>query len=52
MRSNILSGANSNLILQCVHIGVSQKSLWHSPHEYLVEHVSTKVIKILLGYYK
>lgn len=49
--SNILSGANSALIQQCVHIVVSQKFLWQPPQEYLVENVSTKVIKILLGYY-
>jgi UDP-N-acetylglucosamine 2-epimerase (non-hydrolysing) len=49
--SNILSGANCELILQCVHIVVSQKPLWHPPQEYLVENASTKVIKILLGYH-
>jgi UDP-N-acetylglucosamine 2-epimerase (non-hydrolysing) len=49
--SNILSGANCDVILQCVHIVVSQKPFWHPPQEYLVENASTKVIKILLGYH-
>jgi UDP-N-acetylglucosamine 2-epimerase (non-hydrolysing) len=49
--SNILSGANSSLIMQCVRIVLNQKSLWHPPQEYLVENASTKVTKIVLGYY-
>jgi UDP-N-acetylglucosamine 2-epimerase (non-hydrolysing) len=49
--SNILSGSNSNLIMQCVRIVLGQKSHWHPPQEYLVENVSAKVVKILLGYH-
>jgi UDP-N-acetylglucosamine 2-epimerase (non-hydrolysing) len=49
--SNILSSADSSLIMQCVRIVLGEKSLWHPPHEYLVENTSIKVAKILLGYH-
>jgi hypothetical protein len=37
--------------MQCVRIVLNQKSLWRPPQEYLVENASTKVTKIVLGYY-
>ena len=49
--SNILSGANTSLIMHCVRVVLSEKSLWHPPQEYLVENTSTKVAKIVLGYH-
>lgn len=47
--SNILSGANPETILQCVRIVLDQETKWNVPPEYLVDHVSDTVIKILLG---
>jgi len=48
--SNMLSGADPEMILQCVCTVVDQKSKWTIPSEYLSEHVSNTVLKILLGY--
>jgi UDP-N-acetylglucosamine 2-epimerase (non-hydrolysing) len=48
--SNILSGADTETILRCVRVVLSQKSQWTAPREYLEEHVSDTVVKILLGY--
>jgi UDP-N-acetylglucosamine 2-epimerase (non-hydrolysing) len=48
--SNMLSGADPDTILQCVRTVLSQKCHWTIPQEYLAEHVSNTVIKILLGF--
>ena len=48
--SNMLSGADPEMILQCVHIVLDQKSLWTVPPEYQAENVSNTVVKIVLGY--
>ncbi|MBD2178839.1 UDP-N-acetylglucosamine 2-epimerase (non-hydrolyzing) [Pseudanabaena sp. FACHB-1998] len=48
--SNILSGAEPETIERSVKIVLSEPSNWAIPPEYLVESVSNKVIKILLGY--
>ena len=48
--SNMLSGAEPEMILHCVRTVLSQKSAWIIPHEYLIEHVSDTVIKIVFGY--
>lgn len=48
--SNMLSGANPERILQCVATVLDRKNGWAVPREYLVEHVSETVCKILLGY--
>lgn len=48
--SNMLSGADPEMILQCVHVVLNQKCSYTVPPEYLVEHVSNTVAKILLGY--
>ena len=48
--SNMLSGAEPETILRCVRTVLDQRSEWRVPPEYLVEHVSGTVIKILLGY--
>jgi UDP-N-acetylglucosamine 2-epimerase (non-hydrolysing) len=48
--SNILSGADSHTILQCVRTVLDQKCNWTIPHEYLEEHVSNTVIKVVLGF--
>lgn len=48
--SNILSGADPELILRAVDIAVSQPATWTPPKEYMVENVSQTVSKIVLGY--
>jgi len=49
--SNMLSGADPEMILQCVRTVLDQKPLWTVPPEYLVENVSNTVTKMLLGYH-
>ena len=48
--SNMLSGAEPDMILQCVRTVIDQKLNWTVPREYLEEHVSNTVTKIVLGY--
>jgi UDP-N-acetylglucosamine 2-epimerase (non-hydrolysing) len=48
--SNMLSGANPERILECVATVLERKSGWVVPREYLAEHVSETVCKILLGF--
>ena len=48
--SNILSGAETESILNCVKVVVNQKQQWNPPLEYLVPDVSNKVVKVILGY--
>jgi UDP-N-acetylglucosamine 2-epimerase (non-hydrolysing) len=48
--SNMLSGAEPETILRCVRLVLEQKNEWSVPPEYLAEHVSSTVVKILLGY--
>lgn len=48
--SNILSGAETDSILQAVEIAISQPVNWKAPKEYLAENVAQTVSKIVLGY--
>jgi UDP-N-acetylglucosamine 2-epimerase (non-hydrolysing) len=48
--SNILSGANPEMILQCVRTVLESTSQWKIPPEYMVEQVSTTVVKSIIGY--
>jgi UDP-N-acetylglucosamine 2-epimerase (non-hydrolysing) len=48
--SNILSGADPETIQRNVKVVLSEKSNWSIPPEYLVNSVSSKVAKLLLGY--
>ena len=48
--SNMLSGAETETVLQCVRTVLDQKREWKAPPEYLVENVSDIVIRIILGY--
>jgi UDP-N-acetylglucosamine 2-epimerase (non-hydrolysing) len=48
--SNILAGADPEVILQCVRVVLAQKPGWTVPREYLEEHVSDAVVKIVLGH--
>jgi UDP-N-acetylglucosamine 2-epimerase (non-hydrolysing) len=49
--SNILSGADPEMIISCVQVVLEQKTQWLVPPEYLVDHVSNIVVKIMLGFY-
>lgn len=49
--SNIISGIHENTILNCVNIAVNEPSDWQPPLEYLVNDVSSRVIKIIMGYF-
>lgn len=48
--SNMLSGADPAAILACVKTVLGQPRTWIPPAEYLVENVSSTVVKIVLGY--
>jgi UDP-N-acetylglucosamine 2-epimerase (non-hydrolysing) len=48
--SNILSGADPETILCCARTVLALRSEWRPPAEYLVENVSDRVTKIVLGY--
>lgn len=48
--SNILSGAETESILQSVEMAISQTVSWKPPKEYLAENVAQIVSKIVLGY--
>lgn len=48
--SNVLSGAGADSIVDCVKLATGNKQQWAVPTEYLVENVSTAVLKILLAY--
>ena len=49
--SNMLSGADQETILRCVNLVMSTPPEWVPPCEYLEEHVSDTVMKILLSYH-
>lgn len=48
--SNILSGAETDSIINAVELAISQPATWKPPEEYLVENVAQTVSKIILGY--
>jgi UDP-N-acetylglucosamine 2-epimerase (non-hydrolysing) len=48
--SNMLSGVDPDMILQCVRVVLDHKYEWTVPPEYGVEHVSDTVCRILLGF--
>jgi UDP-N-acetylglucosamine 2-epimerase (non-hydrolysing) len=47
--SNILSGLNSDRILECVRLMLAKKSDWDCPTGYLDTNVSDKVVNYILG---
>ena len=49
--SNMLSGVEPESILRCVKMGLGQPRNWSPPPEYLMENVSSTVVKILLGFW-
>jgi UDP-N-acetylglucosamine 2-epimerase (non-hydrolysing) len=48
--SNILSGANSESVMQCTRVALERKGRWTAPPEYLVDNVSNTILNIVLGY--
>lgn len=48
--SNMLSGVDPDDVVRCVRTVLDRKREWMVPSEYLVEHVSQTVAKIVLGY--
>jgi len=48
--SNVLSGVDPDMMLRASNMALSLSTEWAPPREYLVEQVSTAVVKILLGY--
>lgn len=48
--SNMLTGASPDLILKSVDIVLHEKSEWNPPSEYVERNVSSKIVKIILGY--
>ncbi len=48
--SNMLSGCEPETILRCVDTVLSQPPNWQPPAEYLEKDVSSKVVRIVLGY--
>lgn len=49
--SNILSGAEPETIARCVRTVLALNRSWTIPPEYLAEHVSDTVVKIVLGHF-
>ncbi len=49
--SNIISGAETEMIAKAVDLAVSLPATWIAPKEYLAENVSHTVAKIVLGYH-
>jgi len=48
--SNILTGSGPDRIVGCVDVALTEDRDWERPAEYLDRHVSSKVVKILMGY--
>lgn len=48
--SNILAGASPERIVHCVDVALQEDREWTTPDEYVDPHVSSKVVKILMGY--
>ena len=50
--SNMLAGVSPDLMLKSMEIVLNEKHEWGPPAEYLGKNVSSKVVKIVLGYLK
>jgi len=48
--SNMLSSVSPDLILKSLEVVLNEKCAWEPPTEYLTKNVSSKVVKIILGY--
>ena len=49
--SNMLSGADPESLVRCARAVLAQEPRWSVPPEYLVEDVSSTVVKIVLGFH-
>lgn len=49
--SNILTGAEPEMMLQSVKVALGSPNQWAPPAEYLEPHVSSTIAKIVLGYH-
>lgn len=49
--SNILTGAEPEMILQATRIALETSRAWQPPAEYVVEDVARTVVKVTLGYW-
>lgn len=48
--SNVLAGVSPDLLLKAVEVTVNERCGWEAPWGYLERNVSSKVVKIVLGY--
>jgi UDP-N-acetylglucosamine 2-epimerase (non-hydrolysing) len=48
--SNIISGADTSLIIRCVELAANETSHWEPPQEYLTANVAETVARIVVGY--
>ncbi len=48
--SNILSGADPDLIVKSLKLALRSKGLWAAPEEYTKKNVANTVAKIVLSY--
>jgi len=48
--SNMLTGVSADLMLKAMEVVLNKKCEWEPPAEYLAKNVSSKVVKIILGY--
>lgn len=48
--SNMLAGIAPDLMVRAVEVVLSERRDWESPAEYLMRDVSSKIIRIMLGY--
>jgi UDP-N-acetylglucosamine 2-epimerase (non-hydrolysing) len=49
--SNVLASVIPDLILDSIKVVLDDKDKWKPPEEYLERNVSSKVVKIVLGYH-
>ncbi len=47
----MLSEAGSDMIIQCICTVLSQKHKWILPQDYVEDKVSSKVVKIIVGFH-
>ena len=50
--SNILAGAEPEMILGATRIALETSRAWQPPAEYVVEDVARTVVKVTLGYWQ
>lgn len=50
--SNMLTGVSPDLIMKSLEVVLEKKPEWEPPAEYLAKNVSSRVVKIVLGYLK